>query len=113
MNCIRYRITLSEPALLTSLEGDPNESISFNYIPGSVLRGIVIGKYIKKYRRDSGSLEAADKVARRLFFNGSTRYLNGYPLDRLDRRALPVPHSWCQGKDAIAVQQEGNLASCL
>jgi CRISPR-associated protein Csx10 len=110
MNCIRYRITLSEPALLTSLEGDPNESISFNYIPGSVLRGIVIGKYIKKYRRDSGSLEAADKVARRLFFNGSTRYLNGYPLDRLDRRALPVPHSWCQGKDAIAVQQEGNLA---
>ena len=42
MNCIRYRITLSEPALLTSLEGDPNESISFNYIPGSVLRGLLL-----------------------------------------------------------------------
>lgn len=112
MNGIRYRITLSEPALLTSLEGDPNESVSFDYIPGSVLRGIVIGKYIKNYQKSSGvnSLDAADEAARRLFFNGSTRYLNGYPVDRLDRRTLPVPLSWRQEKDAVAMQQERNPA---
>jgi len=92
MRVIIYHITLLEPTLVTSLEGDPNESVSFNYLPGSVLRGAIIGKYLRANR--STILDASDPVVRRLFFDGTTRYLNGYPLDRLNRRTLPTPLSW-------------------
>jgi len=104
MKVIAYRITLLEPALLTALEGDPNESVSFNYIPGSVLRGAMIGKYMRA--KNLKTLDAADESVRRLFFDGTTRYLNGYPLDRLEKRALPVPLSWQQGKKAVSRQTD-------
>jgi len=104
MKVIAYRITLLEPALLTALEGDPNESVSFNYIPGSVLRGAVIGKYLRA--RNLKTLDAAEEPVRRLFFDGTTRYLNGYPLDRQKKRALPVPLSWQQDKKAVSKQTE-------
>lgn len=109
MKVIAYRITLLEPALLTALEGDPNESVSFNYIPGSVLRGAVIGKYLRA--RNLKTLDAAEEQVRRLFFDGTTRYLNGYPLDRQKKRALPVPLSWQQDKKAVSKQTEKCPAS--
>ena len=36
-------MTAEQPLLLTSLQGDPNSSVSFSYIPGSVVRGALIG----------------------------------------------------------------------
>ncbi|MBI3950569.1 MAG: CRISPR-associated RAMP protein Csx10 [Acidobacteria bacterium] len=96
MRIINYRITLLEPTLVTALEGDPNEGVSFNYLPGSVLRGAVIKRYLRV--KDLTALDAADANARRLFFDGTTRYLNGYPLDRLGRRSLPTPQSWQREK---------------
>ncbi|MDK2882200.1 MAG: CRISPR-associated protein Csx10 [Bacillota bacterium] len=104
MNVISYRITLLEPALLTALEGDPNESVSFNYIPGSVLRGAVIGKYMRA--RNLKTLDAAEEPVRRLFFDGTTRYLNGYPLHRQEKRTLPVALSWQQDKKAVSIQTD-------
>jgi len=92
MKVITYRITLLEPTLVTALGGDPNEGVSFDYLPGSVLRGAIIGKYLRAHGLTQ--LNASDPVVRRLFFDGTTRYLNGYPLDRLDRRTLPTPFSW-------------------
>lgn len=92
MKVITYSITLLEPTLVTSLEGDPNESVSFDYIPGSVLRGAIIGKYLRDQERTE--LDISDPAMRRLFFDGTTRYLNGYPLDHLGRRTLPTPKSW-------------------
>lgn len=96
MRVLIYRITLLEPTLVTALEGDPNEATSFDYLPGSVLRGVMIRKYL----RANGwtELNASDPDTRRLFFDGTTRYLNGYPLDRLDRRTLPTPLSWQREK---------------
>ncbi|SHM92249.1 CRISPR-associated protein Csx10 [Caldanaerovirga acetigignens] len=108
MKVISYRITLLEPALLTALEGDPNESVSFNYIPGSVLRGAVIGKYMRS--RKLKTLDAGEETVRRLFFDGTTRFLNGYPLDRLENRTLPVPLSWQQDKKAASIQTDGDPA---
>jgi CRISPR-associated protein Csx10 len=95
MKMIQYRIELLEPALVTSLEGDPNSSVAFDYVPGSVLRGIFIGKYLGSKRSDakkseSASDDAKDDTFRRLFLDGTTRYLNGYPLDRYGRQGLPV-----------------------
>jgi len=96
MKVITYRIELLEPTLVTALQGDPNEGVAFDYIPGSALRGAIIKKYLQVNRLNN--LDAADPDIRRLFFNGTTRYLNGYPLDRLDKRALPTPLSWHQEK---------------
>jgi len=100
MKVITYRIELLEPTLVTALQGDPNEGVAFDYIPGSALRGAIIKKYLQVNRLKD--LDAADPDIRRLFFNGTTRYLNGYlngyPLDRLDKRALPTPLSWHQEK---------------
>lgn len=96
MKVITYRITLLEPTLVTALEGDPTEGRAFDYLPGSVLRGAIIGKYLRA--RNQTELDAADSDVRRLFFDGTTRYLNGYPLDRLNRRTLPTPLSWQREK---------------
>lgn len=108
MKVITYRITLLEPTLVTALEGDPNEGVAFDYLPGSVLRGALISKYLRA--KNLTNLDAADADVRRRFFNGATRYLNGYPLDRLDNRALPTPHSWQQDKEAASKQTKDNPA---
>ena len=109
MKVISYQITLSEPVLLNSLEGGPNESSSFDYIPGSVLRGALIAKYMAVNKITQ--LDAADDTTRNLFFNGAVRYLNGYPLDRLAKRTLPVPFSWHRDKSEVAKADEKNPAS--
>ena len=105
---IPYRITLLEPAILTALEGDPNESVSLNYMPGSVLRGAVIGRYMSGKRPKE--LDAADKSVRDLFFNGSTRYLNAYPLGYAGKRSLPAPLSWHQDKTAVSHEEDDSPA---
>lgn len=89
MRVIKYHVELLEPTLVTSLQGDPNSSVAYDYLPGSVLRGIFISKYLNPQ-----SADASDDTLRRLFFDGTTRYLNGYPLDAYNRPGWPVPASW-------------------
>jgi CRISPR-associated protein Csx10 len=90
---ITYRIKLLEPVLVTSLDGDPNSATAFDYLPGSVLRGVMIGEYLRNQSLTPAQFKADDIAARHLFFNGATRYLNGYPVES-NRRTLPVPQSW-------------------
>jgi CRISPR-associated protein Csx10 len=97
MKVINYRVTLLEPTLVTSLQGDPNSAVAFDYLPGSVLRGVLIGKYLEY--PGSKSVDTSDSTLRRLFFNGTSRYLNGYPLDIYDHPSVPVPLSWQREKD--------------
>jgi CRISPR-associated protein Csx10 len=92
MKVITYRIELLEPTQVTSLQGDPNSGVAYDYLPGSVLRGIMIGKYLGSQSADAA--DADDDTLRRLFFNGATRYLNGYPLDAYNQPSLPIPASW-------------------
>lgn len=91
MKAIPYQITLLEPLLATRIAGDPNSAVSYPYVPGSMVRGAVVAAFM----RDKGlrSLDADDKQARRLFFDGHTRYLNAYPADAERRRDLPTPRS--------------------
>ncbi|HFQ93262.1 MAG TPA: hypothetical protein ENK32_04590 [Anaerolineae bacterium] len=95
MKVISYKIHLHEPVLVKGLEGDPNSGVSYHFLPGSVLRGALIGRY--RRRRQADAL-MQDSAARRLFFNpDATRFLNGYLLCRHDGetvRALPTPLSW-------------------
>jgi len=95
MKVITYRLTLLEPTLVTALDGDPNSAVAFDYLPGSVLRGAIIGRYLRGKNVDPDKV-VTDTDARRLFFNG-TRYLNGYPLND-EKRTLPTPQSWQRKK---------------
>lgn len=98
MKVIRYTVELLEPTLVTSAKGDPNSAVAFDYLPGSVLRGVLVGKYLNKYTK-SGQVDAKDGDLQHLFFNGTTRYLNAYPLDAYGQPSLPIPISWQQAKD--------------
>lgn len=90
MNALTFQIHLLEPVLVTQLgAGDPNSAIGFNFIPGSVIRGALISKYLHGKKGD-----AANDDFRRLFFDGKVRFLNAYPRSRLGERTLPTPISW-------------------
>jgi len=104
MTTIIFRIHLNEPALLTMLEGDPNAAVSYPYIPGSVLRGMLIGLFIKMQRQQyhDFKLDAAGEW-QSLFFSPQTRYLNAYPLID-DQRALPIPATWTLPKYGKAAE---------
>lgn len=87
---LKYTITTQQPLLITSLQGDPNSSVSFDYIPGSAIRGALIGLYQQKKQNTADLL--ADPMAKRLFFSPQTRFLNGYCTIGVER-CLPLPKS--------------------
>ncbi len=103
MKVLAYRVRLLEPVLVTALEGDPNSAVAYDFLPGSVLRGAIIKKYRNAHKIDSAQLLAADTPEQTqrhlwLFFNGATRYLNGYPVSQ-NARGLPTPASWLHRKE--------------
>ena len=98
MKQLQYEITLRQPVYARALGGDPNSGVSLDYIPGSLVRGVLLFKYAEKNGVDLKKFDAADSAIRKLFFNGETRFLNAYPLYE-KQRALPVPQSWQQTKD--------------
>ncbi|MCB0086236.1 MAG: hypothetical protein KDE47_35085, partial [Caldilineaceae bacterium] len=82
MIAIQYTITLLEPLLASGIEGDPNTKRSLDYIPGSMIRGALIGQYLRQQRRNL--LDANDYKERRLFLDEKTRFLNAYPWQDVD-----------------------------
>jgi CRISPR-associated protein Csx10 len=104
MITIHYRVTLEEPAILTAIEGEPNSSVSYDFIPGSVMRGFFIGAKIRQDRE----LDLDDVIVRRRFFSNQTRYLNLYPVIN-NRRSLPVPVSWSKKKYPTESEDKDNF----
>lgn len=99
MNALTFQIHLLEPVLVTQVgSGDPNSAVGFDFIPGSVIRGALIGRYLQE--RNEDKVDATDKDFRRLFFDGKVCFLNAYPSQtRTEVRTLPTPLSWRRGKD--------------
>jgi len=91
MKTLYYHLRLLQPALVTALEGDPNSAVAFDYIPGSVIRGMMIGLFTR--HNGVQELDASDTAKRRTFFSEDVQYLNAYPVIG-GTRALPVPKSW-------------------
>ncbi|HMQ32497.1 MAG TPA: hypothetical protein PKD53_17325 [Chloroflexaceae bacterium] len=89
MKVLTYKLFLEQPLLATAQEGEPNSSRSFGYVPGSQIRGLLIGRH-REVARVSGDNLLADPVARRRFFSGATRFLHAYPLLGAGDRALPT-----------------------
>lgn len=107
MKAITFSSTTQQPLLATSFQGDPNSDVSYNYIPGSTLRGAVIGRYLKQ--QGISDLDRANDFAevRRLFFNSNcTRYLNGYLSAQSGKRTLPSLRSWRKEK-GVEFSDEG------
>jgi CRISPR-associated protein Csx10 len=102
MKAITFLLHTKQPILATSLQGDPNSDVSFSYIPGSMIRGVLISRYLHHH-----GLRSTDDIlddsqftdVKRLFFDGSTRYLNAYLYSHEnEKRTLPVPRSWLKKK---------------
>ena len=104
MKAITFSLQTQQPILATSLQGDPNSDVSYSYILGSMIRGALIGRYLKRHQVPDDIL--SDETVRRLFFNGSTRYLNAYLLGDKKQRTLPVPRSWFKQKGAEVSESE-------
>jgi CRISPR-associated protein Csx10 len=102
MAVLTYQIRFLEPVLVTKLDGDPNSNISHDYLPGSVLRAALLGRFASDNNvavKDVLEDERTKADAARLFF-GRARFLSAYPVDRLNNRTLPKPLSWRQSKSA-------------
>jgi len=95
MKALAYDIYLEQPVLATSLVGDPNSTVTYDYIPGSTLRGLFVQRYLQAKQQANG---ADDATFQRLFLAGAVRYLHAYPLTSANTRALPTPASLRQRK---------------
>lgn len=94
MSALTYRLTLLDPVLVKQdNNGDSNSGVGLDFIPGSSLRGALVGRY-------QGVKDAADADFCRLFLDGSVCYLNAYPTDSQSHRMLPTPLSWRSEKDS-------------
>ncbi|MCG5057088.1 MAG: hypothetical protein KA714_03550 [Limnoraphis sp. WC205] len=103
MKAITFLLHTQQPILATSLQGDPNSDVSHSYIPGSMIRGMLISRYLRERTiLEADILDNTDVT--RLFFDSTTRYLNAYPYiasnsDSDDKkRCLPVPRSVYKNK---------------
>jgi CRISPR-associated protein Csx10 len=110
MKVITFLLKTQQPVLATSFQGDPNSDVSFPYIPGSMIRGALIGRYLKRHPElpeDILSDARINQEVKRLFFDGNTRYLNAYLFcEQQKRRTLPVPLSWYRNKDEDLPQNQ-------
>ncbi|MBD2206444.1 hypothetical protein H6G33_25275 [Calothrix sp. FACHB-1219] len=99
MKAITFLLHTQQPILATSLQGDPNSDVSYDYILGSMIRGALIRRYLKSPQnniRETDDILDYERFPqiKRLFFDASkTRYLNAYPVANNQQRALPVPLS--------------------
>ncbi|MGL5065422.1 MAG: RAMP superfamily CRISPR-associated protein [Microcoleus sp.] len=118
MKVITFLMHTKQPILATSLQGDPNSDVSFSYIPGSMIRGVLISRYLNDPKRH-GLRETDDILdsknfpdVKRLFFDGSIRYLNAYLYsndtsnNHKGKRTLPVPRSWLKKKGDEAIDSK-------
>ncbi len=92
-----YRMTLTDPLIITELAGDPNSAATRQFIPGSAVRGVVA-------RELAASSEFDEYI-----LSGSVRYLNAYPEIR-EQRSLPAPLSWVTPKYPQTRDQHYDLA---
>jgi CRISPR-associated protein Csx10 len=99
-SAIRLKIETLQPVLATSFAGDPNSDVSYPYLPGSLLRGALIGRYLRRSRQRE--LDLSNPLVQSLFFDErQSTYLNAYPVSQAGCRTLPTPRSWFKEKGTI------------
>ena len=109
MKQMTIRITTLSPVVLTTSNSAALMTASHNYISGTVLRGVMAGRYIDK---KALQIPHADDGFRQLFFGG-LRFTDAYPLSRVGR-AFVLPRSLQKSKDGTQISdllQEGQESS--
>lgn len=102
MKALVLTLNALEPLLLAKPEsGEENSANSYDYIPGSAIRGAIIHAWLRRQSRQELNLRG-DSQDRKLFFDGGCRFLNGYPMHaETKRRCLPAPFTWQVPKDEV------------
>lgn len=101
MKAITFLLKTKQPILATSFQGDPNSDVSYSYIPGSMIRGALIGRYLKRNPQlgeDILSNLDINKEVKSLFFDGGVCYLNAYLSSQEGKRTFPALLSWRKEK---------------
>lgn len=102
MREIKVRIETKAPVILSALGHTSVMTATQDFFSGSVLRGIVAGRYIEE--RDLGNMAHRDSEFMRLFFGG-LRFVDAYPVEpTTDRRVIPLPFSLQSSKDGSRMQ---------
>ena len=92
---LRYRLTLTEPAVIPVADGDPNTVVTRQDIPGSHLWGAAAWHYL---HQDNHA--PSDVAFRQAFLDGGLRFLTAYPeAADAPKRLIPTPHSIRKFKD--------------
>ncbi len=108
---LKLELELEEPLIAHTLAGDPNNIATLPFIPGNLLRGAAIARYLRQH---PGPLES-NPTACQLFLDGTVRYLNAYPAAQNGERTLPTPFSLHQEKKPfqpiydLSAEETGNL----
>lgn len=95
MPLLKYTLDLEQPLLAAARVSDPNSNASLDFIPGSLLRGLLIHRYCAATGQSDITHEP---LARALFFDGAVRYLHAHPADPDGVRTLPTPRTLLKGK---------------
>ncbi len=107
MWALKYQIDLKEKIIITGIPcGDENTWDSLNFIPGSILRGISISRFLQNHKEENHL-----QTMRQEFFESDLRFLHAYPEAKNNQlRSLPTPLSWRKFKDASEYENLINLA---
>ena len=99
MKALRYRLRLVQPLLVAQIHaGEENSAVGMSYIPGSTLRGAIVGHYVREENPDDLAFANTERA---LFLDGTVAFLNAYPYGN-GTRMLPRPRSWLTEKDLAA-----------
>lgn len=92
---LRYRIKLTAPAVIPTVDGDPNTVITRQDVPGSNIWGAAAWHYLNQPNHTP-----EDDTFRHAFLDGGLRFLTAYPevndseaSNEIQQRLIPIPHS--------------------
>lgn len=98
-----YTLTLDAPAVLSASAAGQWLSHSDGHVHGGAILGAAAARWLQGAGH-SGDTAHEDEDFRRLFLDGSTFFLNAYPLDSADdSRLLPLPLSMEEDRDSPGV----------
>ena len=114
LNCVppthllRYRLTLREPAVLPSADGDPNTVVTRQEVYGSVILGAAAGHYLRQTGKSP-----EDAEFRHAFLDGGLRFLTAYPEvqgeNEAPQRTIPIPHSVRKFKEGASSPEDERI----
>lgn len=92
---IRYRLTLTAPAVLAMLGGDTSTVETRPFISGSAVLGALVWRWLAQH---PACTDPASHPESRRYFDGSVRWLNAHAEGRDGERLMPCPHSLVKRK---------------